>query len=112
MATNTLHEDADYLSLPVPANTKSGAPVRVGEINAVTQTAEGDGGNPAGSASCMLKGSHSLSVTLAASGSVGDPVFIAGDNSLSDTNTDPQFGVLLEDAAAGTADLAVRVDQY
>lgn len=109
MATNTVFEDGDYLSLPVPASTASGAPVRVGGLNAVTQTAEGEGGNAAGFASCMLKGVHELDVTLAAAADAGDPVYITSANALTDTATgNSVFGHLVEDLAA-TGAARVRV---
>ena len=71
MATNTIFEDGDYLSLPVPSGTLTGQPVRVGSIaagvNGVAQTDRGEGGNSSTNASVMLKGVHDLTVTLASS---------------------------------------------
>ena len=100
MAKNFVFKEADYLSLPVPAGTKAGAPVRVGILNAVAVTDEasvtqtitlgagvtqtqGSGGigNKAGFASCALKGSAILDVTGVTA--YGTPVYIkVSDNSL------------------------------
>ena len=38
MATNIVFKPADHVSLPVPAGTKSGDPVRVGGLNGVALT--------------------------------------------------------------------------
>lgn len=113
MATNTKFEDGDYLSLPVPAATLSGAPVHIGAgTNAVTQTKEGDGGNAAGFASCQLKGVHNVSVTGAVA-TVGDYVYITTPgNALNTTNTNPKFGVALATKGAAAGVIPVRVDQY
>lgn len=100
MAKNFVFKEADYLSLPVPAGTKAGSPVRVGLLNAVAVTDEasvtqtitlgagvtqtqGSGGigNKAGFASCALKGSAILDVTGVTA--YGTPVYIkVSDNSL------------------------------
>jgi predicted RecA/RadA family phage recombinase len=108
MATNTVFEDGDYLSLPVASGTASGAPVRVGSLNGVTQTKEGGGGNPALSASVVLKGVHLLTVTGAVT-NVGDPVYIAA-GALNVTNTNPLFGHALQTKSAGAAAIRVRVN--
>ena len=50
------NDPADKLSLPVPADTASGAPVLVGSLPGVTATAEGEGGNVDGNASVWLAG--------------------------------------------------------
>lgn len=64
MARNEVFRDASKLSLPVPNDTASGAPVRVsGVINGVTQTKEGEGGNAAGYATVWTQGVHTVSVT-------------------------------------------------
>lgn len=77
MALNEIFRDADHLSLPVPANTKAGSPVRVGGLNGVTQTNRNEGtaptdtqgpdttGNPVGNATVWLKGAHEFTVAFA-----------------------------------------------
>lgn len=108
MATNTRFEDGDYLSLPVPSGTKSGAPVRVGSLNGVAQTDRDGGGNPAGSASVMLKGVHDITVTGIVA-NVGDPVYIDSGNKVNVTNTNPVFGHALATKTAADAVIPVRV---
>ena len=108
MATNTKFEDGDYLSLPVPADTVSGAPVRVGGLNGVTQTKEGEGGNVDGNASVMLKGVHLVTVTGAVT-NVGDPVYITAGNAVNVTNTNPLFGHALASKGATAGVIPVRV---
>lgn len=114
MATNTIFEDGDYLSLPVPSGTVSGGPVRVGSIaagvNGVAQTDRGEGGNAAGNASVMLKGVHDLTVVLASSIAVGGPVYITSANVLNDTSaSNALFGHAMEASASGTVVIRVRV---
>ena len=81
MATNITFKPGDHASLPVPAGTKSGDPVRVGSLNGVAVTdrantavaafnADGTrntaynqgGGNPDGNASVWLVGAPELLV--------------------------------------------------
>lgn len=109
MAKNTIFEDGDYVSLPVPASTASGSPVRVGGLNGVTQTARGAGGNASTNASVMLKGVHSITVTGAVA-NVGDPVYIdIATNGVNVTNTNPLYGHALETKAAAASAIRVRV---
>lgn len=131
MATNENFRDADHLSLPVPAGTKAGAPLRIGGLNAVAQTdrAKTDvppynsdgtpntsynygGGNPDGNASVWLKGAHDFEVAFAVA-SVGLPVYIVtADNSLSatdNTGANPLFGHTLTTKAAPAGPLTVRI---
>lgn len=79
MAFNEVFKVGNNISLPVPAGTASGDPVRVGGLNGVAQTdvaVAGDlaGLNRDGYASIKLDGAHQLQVT----GTVapGDPVYI------------------------------------
>lgn len=109
MATNTVFEDGDYLSLPVPAGTVSGDPRRIGGLNAVAQTARGAGGNASTNASVMLKGVHKVTVTGAVA-NVGDPVYIdVATNGVNVTNTNPIFGHALETKSATAAPIRVRL---
>ena len=67
-----------YISLPVPVGTKSGAPVRVGELNGVATVDEGTGGNRGGWTSVALVGGAEFKVTGAGAAGVkiGDPIYI------------------------------------
>lgn len=71
-------------SLPVPASTASGAPVKVGSLMGVTLTKEGDGRNPSGYATVALDGCFDLIVTGALA-AAGTPVYIDGSNNLTAT---------------------------
>lgn len=109
MALNEVFRDADHLSLPVPASTGSGAPVRIGGLNGVTQTARGEGGNESTHATVWLKGAHSFDVAFAVS-NVGDPIYITSANALAGTATDNQlFGHALSTKAAAAGPLIVRI---
>lgn len=112
MATNETFQDADRISLPVPAATPAGAPVKVGSLIAVTQTAEGKGGNAAGFASVTRKGAHKLSV-VGALASIGLPVYIVtADNSLTATaGSNTLFGYNLETKGAGTGVVTVALSR-
>ena len=81
MARNEHLRHANHISLPVPAGTVSGAPVRVGILNGVAETTRGEGGNPADHASVWLDGSYHLPVTGAVA-KIGDPVYIGTDGKL------------------------------
>ena len=107
MATNVKYAEGDNLSLPVPDGTASGAPVRVGSLNGVAMTKEGEGGNPDNYASVQLKGVFMLTVTGAVT-NVGDPVYIAA-GALNVTNTNPLFGHALATKAAAAGVIPVRV---
>lgn len=109
MARNEIFRDADALSLPVPADTKSGAPVKVGSIVGVTQTAEGTGGNADGFATVWTKGAHDLSVTGAIA-SIGMPVYITSGNALTATATDNTlFGYALQTKSGGVGVITVKI---
>ena len=123
------------ISLPVPAGTKSGDPVKVGSIVGVAATDRADStaaltidsvaanssGNADGYASVLTDGAYLLTVTGAIAGP-GTPVYITGTGpfTLSTTNggTDTVFGETVpgpdnkyatKAAAAGPA--VVRVAQ-
>ena len=118
MARNEVFKDADYLSLPVPVGTLSGAPVRIGGLNGVAQVDEptaylaanpgaynqAQSSNKAGYASIALKGAFRIPVATATALNVGDPVYIiTASNTLtttSNTGANPVFGYAL--SAKGT----------
>lgn len=109
MATNVHFAKGDNLSLPVPADTASGAPVRVGSLNGVAMTKEGDGGNSSGSASVQLVGVFDVSVTGAVT-NVGDPVYITSAGALNVTATgNDLFGHALASKGAAAGVIPVRV---
>ena len=121
MATNEIFRDADHLSLPVPAGTLSGAPVRVGGLNGVTQTARNEGAapdpvrgpavnlNPVGYATVWLKGAHEFQVAFAVT-NIGDPIYITPANALSATAAgNSLYGHALTVKAAPAGPLTVRI---
>lgn len=128
MATNESLRDADHVSLPVPAGTKSGSPVRVGILNAVTVTdrantsvsptnADGTlnasynagGGNADGNASCWLKGAHTFQ-GIAFATTVGQQIYITSANALSDSASGNQpYGAALTAKSATAGPLTVRL---
>lgn len=79
MATNEIFKIGQSISLPVPAGTKSSAPVRVGVLNGVAIVDEGTGGNAAGYTSVDLFGGHKFELPGAA---VGDAVYIDSNGDL------------------------------
>ncbi|MDN4173925.1 DUF2190 family protein [Nocardioides sp. SOB77] len=128
MSTNEKFRPGDKVSLPVPAGTKAGAPLRIGGLNAVAQTdrakvdvsptnADGTvntsynygGGNPTGNASCWLDGAHEFEVDFAVSG-IGDPIYITSGNALTGTATgNSLFGHALTTKGAPSGPLTVRL---
>jgi hypothetical protein len=134
MALNEIFRDADHLSLPVPAGTKAGDPVRIGGLNGVAETdrantsvpatnADGTknptynygGGNPDGNASVWLKGAHGFVVDFEVT-DVGAPVYIAAgaltdaaDDGGSPAVPNPVFGHALTTKAAAEGPLTVRI---
>lgn len=129
---NEIYREANHLSLPVPAGTKAGAPVRIGSLNGVCLTDRANtqnvnpfntdgtpntaynagGGNPHGNASVWLEGGYQLAVTAAAAPEVGAPVYIdAATNKLSDAGT-TVFGHVIStptDNGDGTFAAVVRL---
>lgn len=128
MAKNFVFKEAEYLSLPVPAGTRAGSPLRIGILNAVAVTDEGGStvtiqlgagvtltqpsggiGNAPGFASCALKGAGLLTVTGATT--VGGPVYIKADNTLTTTVAagSKLFGVALRVKTAPAGPVLVKV---
>ena len=109
MALNEVFRDADHLSLPVPVGTLSGAPVRVGGLNGVTQTARGEGGNASDSATVWLKGAHSFTTAFAVA-SIGLPIYITSGNVLSEVSAgNSLYGHALSTKTAPAGPLVVRI---
>lgn len=116
MAKNEHLRHANHVSLPVPAGTVSGDPVRVGILNGVAQTDRASssnwgGGNAPGEASVWLDGSHLLEVAGAVE-NVGDPVYILADGTLAaaQTASEPVFGAALA-TQAGDGTIPVKILQ-
>lgn len=102
------------LSLPVPADTPSGAPVLVGSIVGVTACKEGQGGNVDGNASVWTEGVYDLLVVTNTARAIGDPIYIIAANSgnpatalTPSASGNTLFGYALE--AKGTAPATIRV---
>jgi predicted RecA/RadA family phage recombinase len=102
------------LSLPVPADTPSGAPVVIGSIVGVTATKEGEGGNVDGNASVWTEGVYDLYVVTNTAVAIGGNIYIIAANSGVPTTaltptvgSNVLFGYALE--AKGTAPDTIRV---
>jgi hypothetical protein len=134
MSTNEKFRAGDKVSLPVPAGTKAGAPLRIGGatgVNVVTATdravtdvaptnADGTintaynygGGNPHGNASCWLDGGHEFTVAFAVA-AVATPIYIViATNALTDTanaGANPLYGHALTTKSAPSGPLTVRI---
>lgn len=121
MARNEVFRDADHLSLPVPSGTLAGAPLRIGSLNVVTETARADSTvidplrgpatnlNPDGYATCWLKGAHTFTVAFAVT-NIGDPIYITPGNALTTTSSgNSLYGAALTTKAAPSGLLTVRI---
>lgn len=108
MALNEIFKESQNISLPVAQGTASGAPVRVGILNGVAQTTEGDGQNADGYASIKLNGAHKVAVTGAVA-NVGDPIYITSAGVLTATATgNDLWGAALQTQAAD-GEIVVKV---
>lgn len=108
MAKNQRHPNALHISLPVPDGTVSGAPVKVGQICGVAITDKRADGN----ATVWLDGSWTVDVAGAVA-SVGAPVYIKADNTLTATATGNYvWGVSLGTKGTGTGPLEVAPVGY
>lgn len=107
MAKNITYKPGDHLPAPVPSGTKSGAPLRLGGLNAIAITdraktdvsavnADGSpntsynaaGGNTNGNASVWFEGAATVKVTSGAAPTFGQPVyFVTADSTLTTTAT-------------------------
>lgn len=124
MALNEVFKEADNLSLPVPDGTLSGAPLRIGILNAVAQTDEGGRtavvngitqetggiGNKDNFASVRFYGGHRL--TVVGTLTVGQAVYIKSDNTLTATSTGNWlYGAALRAKGSGTGETIVKILQ-
>ena len=117
MARNITYDDANQVSLPVPAGTKSGDPVRVGGLNGVALTnralstatpPEFGGGNVAGEATVKLNGAATFDVAFALN--PGNPVYITAANALTATQAgNSLFGHSLSTKDATAGDAVIRI---
>ena len=73
MALNEIFKVGKSISLPVPADVKSGQAIRIGVLNGVAIVDEGTGGNKDGWTSVDMFGGHKFKL---AGAKVGDPVYI------------------------------------
>ena len=128
MATNEVYRAGDKVSLPVPADTKAGTPLRIGGLNVVTETDRAavtvsptntdgtrnaaynyGGGNPDGHASCKLDGAHRFDVAFAIS-APGTEVYLTPGGALSASATsNTLYGHALTTKAAPSGPLTVRI---
>ncbi len=89
MALNEVFKVGKSISLPVPADTASGDPVRVGVLNGTAIVDEGTGGNADGFTSVDLFGGHFHTITGigADANAVGKAVYITSAGVLTLTAT-------------------------
>lgn len=113
MATNQVYANAQHIPLPVPAGTKSGDPVLVGDLVGVAVIdIEADG-----QATVWRDGAYNFSVTGAVT-EIGSPVYIAAagqgtrQTGLTVTaGSDVLFGYALATKAAGASVIPVAIAQ-
>lgn len=82
MALNEIFKIGKSISLPVPTDTKSGDPVRVGVLNGVAIVDEGSGFNADGYTSVDLFGGHLFEIEDAEQATVGTAVYITSAGAL------------------------------
>lgn len=105
MAKNMSLPKALHIELPVPSGVKSGNPVAVGAFRGVAQTDRDENGN----ATVWLDGSTIQTVTGAVA-SVGLPIYIKTDRTLTATATDAVlFGHALGTKAAADGPLEIAL---
>lgn len=108
MATNEIFKLGTHVSLPVPADTKAGAPVRVGVLNGFTETPEGEGvGNIENYASINFDGAFKVDVAGALT--KGQAVYITSAGALTATAaSNTFFGASLSAKGTGTGPAVVK----
>lgn len=140
MAKNETYKVGAYLSAPVSkfktdtgAAVRSGQPLRIGKLNAVATTDDGEyslprvydvttkapnitmsgptNGNEPGFASVALVGAFKLKVTRTGAVSFGDAIYIKSDYTLTTTDSgNTLFGHAVSNHAASTTDkIDVRI---
>jgi len=108
MAKNQKYPNAEHISIPVPDGTVSGGPVKVGQICGVAIIDKQANGN----ATVWLDGSWEVQVAGAVA-SVGAPVYIKADNTLTATATGNYvWGISLGTKPTGTGPLEVAPVGY
>lgn len=119
MSRNERYSPTRRRSLPVPQDTLAGAPVRVGtfsgtndlQLNGVTETREGEGGNVDGNATVALDGCFDLPITTTTAIAIGGPVYITAANALTPVATgNALFGHVVDRAKGTTAGEVVPVE--
>lgn len=112
MARNEHFHDAERLSLPVPAGTKSGDAVICGALVGVAETNIGEGGNASTNATVWMKGAHDFPVTGAIA-AVGTPVYIptAGGALTATSTSNTLFGYALATKGSGVGTIPVKIAQ-
>lgn len=112
MATNEVF--ADYSrnrSLPVAADTASGAPVKVGSLVGVALTKEGQGGNADGYATVAMAGVYTLPCSDAVA-SIGLPLYITSGGAITTTATsNTLFGYSMSTKSSGAGSVDVEISQ-
>lgn len=108
MAKNQRYTNALHITVPAPYDVASGAPVRVGSICGVAQTAAKSGET----VTVWLDGSYDVQVTGAVA-SVGLPVYITSAGALNVTAAGNfLFGIALGTKAAAAGPLEVAPIGY
>lgn len=112
MAKNQVYPPHRTRVLPVATDTASGTPLLIGSFPVVTLTAEGEGGNAAGFATCALDGGWNVPVTTTTTLAVGAPVYITSGGVLTPVSTsNTLFGYALKAKGSAAATIPVELAQ-
>jgi predicted RecA/RadA family phage recombinase len=108
MSKNEWFLDAEHLSLPVPAGTKSGDAVIVGTVPGYAKTDRGADGN----ATVWMKGAPKIPVTGAIT-AIMQPVYIppAGGAVTATATANSLYGYALALKGAGVGTIPVKIAQ-
>lgn len=112
MADNEIYSTLHSVSVPVPADTPAGVPVRIGSLNGFTEGAEGGlVGTVEGYATVNFDGAFKVDVAGALT--KGQAVYITSANALTATATGNfPFGVSLSDKGTGTGPAVIAVAKF